>query len=410
MPRNHRLRQAREATPSPRTPGAGMSRAELAEQANRWLAANMGSSGALDAHALARYERGAVVRPNRDYRAALRSVLGVTEDSELGFDRASAPAARRTPSARALPADNAVSERIDAPADSDTVSELRVTIDRLVALDGSLGGGEVAPLALRAFRRTQRILDQGSYRASVERDLEATAAELAEVAGWCLIDAGRFTEAHRVNAEALRLAVIAGDTSMEWFVMSNDVLVSLYQGNPYGALRIVRRFSEANLPNRVRALFEIRQARALAALESPAALDVFDKARSELTESFTHRDPSWTWWVDQRELAVQRGHVHDGLGHSHDALRDMLESWELSRGKEHLRWATYITAANALRLSLRVGAWQEAERVTTEILPMVGEVSSVRTESILRRTVAEIPRNISSTLAGELEQIRTELD
>ncbi|SDK22877.1 hypothetical protein SAMN04487820_105340 [Actinopolyspora mzabensis] len=387
-----------------------MSRAELAEQANRWLAANTGSSGALDAHALARYERGAVARPNRDYRAALRTILGVTEDSELGFDRASTPAARSTPSGRALPADNAISERItDSPADSDTVSELRATIDRLVVLDGSLGGGEVAPLALRAFLRTQRILNQGSYRASVERDLEATAAELAEVAGWCLIDAGRFTEAHRVNAEALRLAVIAGDRSMEWFVMSNDALVSLYQGNPYGALRIVRRFSEANLPNRVRALFEIRQARALAALESPAALDVFDKARSELTESFTHRDPSWTWWVDQRELAVQRGHVHDGLGHSHDALRDVLESWELSRGKEHLRWATYITAANALRLSLRVGAWQEAERVIADVHQMLGEVSSGRTENILRRTVAEIPRNISSTLAGELEQIRTEL-
>ncbi|ASU79017.1 hypothetical protein CDG81_12780 [Actinopolyspora erythraea] len=389
-----------------------MSRADLAECANRWLAANTGGSGALDAHALARYERGAVVRPNRDYRAALRAVLGATRDSELGFDRAeTTPSARSAPSLTPLHAPlEHTGQFTDAPADSDTVNELRTTIHHLVALDGNLGGGEVAPLALRAFRRTQRILDQGDYRASVERDLEATAAELAEVAGWCLIDAGRFTEAHRVNVAALRLAAIAGDTSMEWFVLSNDALVSLYQGNPYAALRIARRFGEANLPNRVRALFEIRQARALAALESPTALDIFDKARSELTESFTHRDPPWTWWVDQRELAVQRGHVRNGLGHSQDALRDMLESWELSREKEHLRWATYITAANALRLSLRVGAWQEAERITAEILPMVGEVSSGRTENILRGTVAEIPRNISSTLVGSLEQIRAELD
>lgn len=80
------------ASPSPRTPGAGLSRDELAEAVNTWLAEHTGRAGALDGQAVGRWERGAVRCPNREYRTALRSLLDAT-DEELGFaDRAPAPA------------------------------------------------------------------------------------------------------------------------------------------------------------------------------------------------------------------------------------------------------------------------------------------------------------------------------
>ncbi|SFS75264.1 XRE family transcriptional regulator [Saccharopolyspora flava] len=82
--RNDRLREAREGTPSPRVPGSGLSRQELADAVNAWLAEHTGRAGALDGHYVARLERGAVRRPGRDYRAALRSVLGGS-DVDLGF-------------------------------------------------------------------------------------------------------------------------------------------------------------------------------------------------------------------------------------------------------------------------------------------------------------------------------------
>ena len=82
---NVHLRGARESVPSPRVPGACLSRVELAEAVNDWLYRNTGRCGALDGNYIARLERGAVRRPGRDYRAGFRAVLGATDDVELGF-------------------------------------------------------------------------------------------------------------------------------------------------------------------------------------------------------------------------------------------------------------------------------------------------------------------------------------
>lgn len=83
--RNHLLRAAREGTPSQQLPDATMSRQELAEAVNAWLHENNRRSGALDAHYIARLERGAVRWPNEEYRAGFRAILGVLDDIDLGF-------------------------------------------------------------------------------------------------------------------------------------------------------------------------------------------------------------------------------------------------------------------------------------------------------------------------------------
>ena len=94
----------------------------------------------------------------------------------------------------------------EAPATGDYLGELRRTIPHLVALDGMHGGAEIAPIALRSFRRAQRILSEGRYVPAIERDLEAVTAELGELSGWLLFDAERQDQARAVNAEALNLA------------------------------------------------------------------------------------------------------------------------------------------------------------------------------------------------------------
>ncbi|MGH3673840.1 MAG: helix-turn-helix domain-containing protein, partial [Pseudonocardiaceae bacterium] len=110
----------------------------------------------------------------------------------------------------------------DAPVGADYVESLHETIKHLAALDGVHGGADVAPLALRSFRRAQLILREGRYEPASERDLEAVTAEIGELSGWLLFDAERHEECRQVNAEALTLARIAGDVSMEWFVLSNQ--------------------------------------------------------------------------------------------------------------------------------------------------------------------------------------------
>lgn len=82
---NELLRTARERSPSRLAPGDCMSRRELAETVNAYLWQVTGECYQLDAHAVARYERGAVRWPGAHYRSALRHVLNAQTDRELGF-------------------------------------------------------------------------------------------------------------------------------------------------------------------------------------------------------------------------------------------------------------------------------------------------------------------------------------
>jgi hypothetical protein len=82
---NDALRAARERLPSRRAPGESLSRPELAEAISAWLWHNTGKRYDLDHHLIGKWERGVVARPISPYRAALRAVLGVGSDVELGF-------------------------------------------------------------------------------------------------------------------------------------------------------------------------------------------------------------------------------------------------------------------------------------------------------------------------------------
>lgn len=62
-----------------------MSRVDLVEAVTTHLWRTTGRRYALDAHTIARYERGQVRWPNAAYRAGFKAVLGVSSDAELGF-------------------------------------------------------------------------------------------------------------------------------------------------------------------------------------------------------------------------------------------------------------------------------------------------------------------------------------
>lgn len=85
---NRLLRAARERLPSPGAPGEHASRAEVAEAVNAWLWETTSRRHALDAHYLAKLERGVARWPNAAYRSGLRHVLGAPDDATLGFNPA----------------------------------------------------------------------------------------------------------------------------------------------------------------------------------------------------------------------------------------------------------------------------------------------------------------------------------
>ncbi|GAA2770106.1 hypothetical protein GCM10020219_043080 [Nonomuraea dietziae] len=81
------LRRAREGLSSPSAPGEHASRQDLADLVNAWIMQEHHREAGLTANYIGKLERGLVRWPNCDYRAALRIILGVEHDADLGFHR-----------------------------------------------------------------------------------------------------------------------------------------------------------------------------------------------------------------------------------------------------------------------------------------------------------------------------------
>jgi hypothetical protein len=79
------LRRARERIPSAQDAGVCLSRHEVAELVNGWIYERTHRLVELDGNYIGKLERGVIRWPNRLYRQALRTVLRVASDAQLGF-------------------------------------------------------------------------------------------------------------------------------------------------------------------------------------------------------------------------------------------------------------------------------------------------------------------------------------
>lgn len=261
-------------------------------------------------------------------------------------------------------------------------AEIHDLIAHLAARDAVHGSGTVVDEALRAFRHTRCA------------DREAV-AELGELTGWLLFDAERHREARQVNRTALAMT---GDPSLRWFILSNQALASVHIGRHREALRIADD-PGGRPPRRVRALFDVRAARALAELgANHAALRRFDRARSAFLDGPAPRDPAWTWWFDDPELAGQHGLLHASLG-NHDAAIPLLHKAAEAATQP---WARYIHRAHLLRVLLAAGARRDAEPVAVDLVAMVGTIAGARAENVLRALppIGDALPEIRSRLSG----------
>lgn len=178
MEPNRELRAARDARPSLRDPGRPLGRAELAELVAAEVFARTRREVPVDAHYIAKLERGVIRWPSADYRAALAAVLGADGDAALGF----------RPSARAAGDDAAVPA---AYAD-----------DGLLALAARAEVTDVGPAAVEALEQVAELLARAYMSTPPHLLLTEVRRRAAEVAA--LLDR-RSTLAQR-----RRLLVVGG--------------------------------------------------------------------------------------------------------------------------------------------------------------------------------------------------------
>jgi len=368
---------------------------------------NNGSSP-LGAFIAAERQRRSLTR--RDLAALIRKagrrdgvVMGVSEETVKGWElRGHVP---RQPALRALAAvlersveeltalahpkpAAAVMDGLELPpaepADAGYVENVRHTIQQLVSMEDTLGGDGLAPLAVRHLRAARHRLDGGAYVASIERDFQAAVGELAELTGWLLHDAGQLDAARAIDHEALHLTRLAGDRSTELFVLANLSYLDTSTQRSGAALQIARSvLCPGDASNRIRAIFGIRKARALAQLQNrDGALRAIERTRSRFYDGVTDRDPAWSWWVTEAEVISHAGRCYMDLGEHAKAIPLLQQAAEaVASGRPSLRY-TYLT--RLLGAMLGAGDWSGAETVIQMVLSYVPEVGSARTAGLLK--------------------------
>ncbi|MEU5087524.1 helix-turn-helix transcriptional regulator [Streptomyces sp. NPDC021356] len=263
---------------------------------------------------------------------------------------------------------------------------IRDMSQRLVALDNEMNGLPVADAAARAYKSVHRQMGEGIHDRKAEHEIQAAAAELAEVAGWALFDAEKHQAARRFNQEALYLARLAGDRSIELLVLQNMAMQAGWVGRPREELAIARSIIEqGRISPHTEAMFRVREAKGLAgAGQGSEAARSFDRARSLIQESKKGSDPHWTWWVTANEIDGHQGFALQEAGQWKNGIPYLQRALHQPGGAK----VGYrnISAVRLLGCLLGVGAWPEAEELALSIIPTIGETASARALKLLGDT------------------------
>jgi transcriptional regulator with XRE-family HTH domain len=293
-----------------------------------------------------------------------------------------------------LPGGSLLSASLDAAnpefGDDEYLRSVRSHIREIVALDNRFGGADLVRMSMRFFRALHNQLGTGTYDPKLERDLQSTAGELAEVVGWLAYDAEAHDVVRRMNQEALYFLRLAGDRGMELLTLQNSSMHAASQGRPREALQIALSVLEGNyrLSPRLRALFLTRKARALAQVGDVSALHLFPEIRNLFLDGVSDGDPAWTWWIDERELAWHEAMVQRDLGLANKAIAQFERSVAATPATE-IR-SQYLHRAYLLQAQVDNSTWDAAEQTIRELLPLATEVASTRTVVLLRNILRRL--------------------
>jgi hypothetical protein len=269
-PPNLKLRAAREALPSPSgAPGMCMSRQELAEAVNDHVWKHKGQQTNLSERDIGRYERGEAHWPDHWRRYGLRGVLGVDNDTELGFypnrristNSAAATDERRLPVQRqgggtdsheaesrfepgaSSPQEERLAYVLDHPASVDlvAVAHLREAIQRVDARYDIAPSLELVAEASQQHTRAV-FLSANAPNGLVRRDLLAATAESAILMGQLVWDGSQRRDSDTADCyfgQAIDAAQQVGYPLAEARALLRKSFVALYgKRNPRAGLEL----------------------------------------------------------------------------------------------------------------------------------------------------------------------------
>lgn len=295
---NELLRAARARTPSP-VPGERMSRQDVADAANAWLAEHTHRTGAIDAHYVGKLERGVVRWPNRDYRAALRATLKAATDDELGFYRALREPVddvnRKTFLRVALGtgAGAWVAHNFPGHDASDLLASIAGPTEHYRRIEQAIASDTLAPAVNAHLRLAGAVITDAVPTTAGY----AVLAETVGLGAWLAADRGDHGAARRHYATAVQHAERAHHPLLTSYMLASLGSFAVDEGaarQGLGLLQQARGRLGADAPDTARAWLASLHAVAHAATGDRAA--ALDKLRDAERYAERHRgEPSWPW-------------------------------------------------------------------------------------------------------------------
>jgi tetratricopeptide (TPR) repeat protein len=296
---NDLFRAARLRVESPSAPGTPMTRQELAEAVNAHSYRTAGKLTAVDANHVGKWERGTIQWPAAHYRSALRAVLSVATDAELGF--------RRSP--------RGTTDGVDRK------TFLKTTLGASVGAWLSGNGGTVERNDLAAalsgptahYRRIEAAVASNQLGPAVDAHLTlvtkiattklrtsagfAVLAETAGLAAWLAVDRGDHATARRRYGEAIAHAQRAHHPLLAAYMTASFGHYAVEVGHPRHGLTLLNRAAAQlgpTAPNAAHAWLSSLHAVAHAALRDRAAT-IASLQTAEKLASRPPSEPQWPW-------------------------------------------------------------------------------------------------------------------
>jgi len=311
---NGQLRAARQRSTSTSSPGLCLSRQELAEQINAYVWDHYQKRTELDGNYLGKLERGVVRWPGKMYREALREILKVSTDAQLGFhdkhrtvisqemvdvarklDRRTAVLSLGTLGMGGLASVAALLEdgeptQIPAKIGATEIAKVRSATGVFESWGYTDGGGLVREAVSAQLRWSAGLL-QATCPEQLRPALFSAVGELAEITGWMAFDACAHDEARRKLHFALSCAEKADNWLLRAGVLGDLAIQAIWTGRPDEGLTLAEHalVRADRLPPVAQAPLHIKRARALGKMDR-----VQDTLHAVGTadDHFAHADPA----------------------------------------------------------------------------------------------------------------------
>jgi hypothetical protein len=327
---NQRLCAARRAMVSPVSPGVVLSRSELAEMVNAAVFRHTGRVAALDGHYVAKLERGVIGWPGVEYRRALRDVLSVATDADLGFHRPRRGADTAPPLLGAtLRAGNETERerlaRVLAGEDRVDWAVVGHLADMLATqrwIERWIGSARALPATLAQIDLAEHLTRQAG--SGLRPALIALVAEYHLLAGWMSDESGDHRAAldhhdraihagHEIDDPTIVASGFGFKSHLAWGVGDAAGVIDLARAGQ----RDCRRLSPG-----VRGALAQMQARGHALHSDHAVVDRLINKTERLTDQaheHPENEPGWVYFQTPDRVGFQRAIAYTELGRHRDA-------------------------------------------------------------------------------------------